>query len=46
MDDLLPRFAARLSDLGVTAEVGTALPAGPGVEMTTVRLTRSASTRA
>src|SRR5664280_492175 len=46
MDDLLPRFAARLSDLGVTAEVGAALPAGPGVQTTTVRLTRGTSTQA
>jgi hypothetical protein len=46
MDDLLARFAARLSDLGVTAEVGSALPAGLGVQMTTVRLTRGTSTRA
>jgi hypothetical protein len=46
MDDLLPRFAARLSDLGVTAGVGAALPAGPGVQITTVRLTRGTSTQA
>ncbi len=46
MDELLARFAARLSDLGVTAELGAALPAGPGVQMTTVRLTRGTSTRA
>ena len=31
MDELLARFAARLSDLGVTARVGSAAPAGPGV---------------
>src|ERR1017187_7070903 len=31
MDEVLPRFAARLSDLGVTAGVGAAVPAGPGV---------------
>ena len=29
MDDLFARFAARLSDLGVTARVGSAVPAGP-----------------
>ena len=46
MDDLLARFAARLSDLGVTAGVGSAVPAGPGVQMTTVHLTRGTSTRA
>jgi hypothetical protein len=45
MDEVLPRFAARLSDLGVTARVGSAVPAGPGVQMTTVRLTRGRSTR-
>jgi len=45
MDDLLARFAARLSDLGVTAGVGSAVAAGPGVQMTTVRLTRGTSTR-
>ena len=46
MDDLLPRFAAHLSDLGVTTGVGAALPVGPGVQSTTVRLTRGTSTRA
>jgi len=46
MDELLARFAARLSDLGVTAGVGSALPAGPGAQATTVRLTRGTSTRA
>jgi len=46
MDELLARFAARLSDLGVTARVGAAHPAGPGVQTTTVRLTRGTSTRA
>ena len=46
MDVLLARFAARLSDLGVTAGVGSAVAAGPGVQMTTVRLTRGTSTRA
>jgi hypothetical protein len=45
MDDLLARFAARLSDLGVTAGVGSAVAAGPGVQTTTVRLTRGTSTR-
>ena len=45
MDELLARFAARLSDLGVTARVGSAVPAGPGVQLTTVRLTRGTSTR-
>jgi hypothetical protein len=46
MDDLLARFAARLSDLGVTAGLGTAVPAGTGVQSTTVRLTRGTSTQA
>ena len=46
MDDLLARFAARLSDLGVTAGVGSDVAAGPGVQTTTVRLTRGTSTRA
>jgi hypothetical protein len=47
MDDhLLARFAARLSDLGVTAGLGSAVPAGPGVQMRTVRLTRGTSARA
>ena len=46
MDELLARFAARLSDLGVTARVGSAAPAGPGVQTTTLRLTRGTSTRA
>jgi hypothetical protein len=46
MDELLARFAARLRDLGVTARVGSAVPAGPGVQATTVRLTRGTSTRA
>jgi len=46
MDDLLARFAARLSDLGVTAGVGSAVVAGPGVQTTTVRLTRGTSTDA
>jgi len=46
MEEVLPRFAAHLSDLGVTAGVGAALPAGPGGQMTTVRLTRGTSTRA
>ncbi len=45
MDELLARFAARLSDLGVAARVGSAVPAGPGVQTTTVRLTRGTSTR-
>src|SRR5665647_1486258 len=45
MDDLLARFAARLSDLGVTARVGAAVAAGPGVQTTTMRLTRGTSTR-
>src|ERR1035437_2861722 len=46
MDELLPRFAARLNDLGVTVGVGAALPAGRGVQMTSARLTRGTSTRA
>jgi len=46
MDELLARFAARLSGLGVTAEVGSAVPAGPGVQTATVRLTRGTSARA
>src|SRR5664279_1076178 len=46
MDELLARFAARLSDLGVTARVGSAVPAGSGHQTTTVRLTRGTSTRA
>ncbi len=46
MDDLLPRLVALLSALGVTAGVGTALPSGPSVQVTTVRLTRGTSTRA
>ena len=46
MDDLLARLAERLSDLGVTAGLGSAVPAGPGVQKTTVRLTRGTSARA
>ena len=45
MDAFLERFAERLSDLGVTAGLGSAVPAGPGVQMTTVRLTRGTSAR-
>ena len=37
MDDPFARFAARLSNLGVNARVRSALPARPGVQMTTVR---------
>ena len=46
MDAFLERFAERLSDLGVTAGLGSAVPAGPGVQKTTVRLTRGTSARA
>ena len=45
MDDFLARLAERLSDLGVTARLGSAVPAGPGVQKTTVRLTRGTSAR-
>ena len=46
MDDLLARLAERLSDLGMTAGLGSAVPAGPGVQKTTVRLSRGTSARA
>ena len=45
MDDLLARFEARLDDLGVTAKVGSALPARHGAQAANVRLTRGASTQ-
>ena len=41
MDDPFARFAARLSNLGVNARVRSALPARPGVQMTTVRAVES-----
>lgn len=43
MDDMLASFEARLRDLGLTAKVGSPLPAWHGVEAATGRLTRGAS---
>ncbi|MGH3384031.1 MAG: type IV toxin-antitoxin system AbiEi family antitoxin [Nocardioidaceae bacterium] len=45
MDELLRRFKARLDDLGVTAKIGSALPARRGAHAVNVRLTRGASTQ-
>ncbi len=45
MDNLLARFEARLDDLGVTAKVGSALPAWHGIQAANVRLTRGASSQ-
>ncbi|MGH8894095.1 MAG: hypothetical protein ACRDWY_12465, partial [Actinomycetes bacterium] len=45
MNDLLVPFEAHLDDLGLTATVGSALLARPGVQAATARLTRGASTQ-